>query len=280
MTARTITTALGGRWCGSYGMARCPCHEDRTPSLSISDGQGDTLLVKCFAGCDPVDILRDLTGRGLSESSGRAPAPRLHHRDNRRAALDIWREAGPAAGTLVEKYLRRRGITLPVPPSIRYHPGLRHGPTGLILPTMVAAVQAPDRRVTAIHRTFLNEFGGKATVSTPKMALGPLGTGAVRLAKAGPVLGLAEGVETGLSAQQLFSVPVWAALGSRLDRVALPDIVRHIVIYADNGSAGVEAAHKAVEAFTSLQRRVTLRLPPERFGDWNDALQALEREAA
>ncbi len=60
MTARTITDALDGRWSGSDGMVRCPCHEDRTPSLSISDGQDGILLVNCFAGCDPVEILRAL----------------------------------------------------------------------------------------------------------------------------------------------------------------------------------------------------------------------------
>ena len=36
MNARTLTDALGGH--GSYGVACCPCHEDRDPSLSISDG--------------------------------------------------------------------------------------------------------------------------------------------------------------------------------------------------------------------------------------------------
>ena len=207
MNARTICAALGGRWHGDYGMTRCPCHEDRDPSLSITDGQDGKLLVNCFAGCDPVDILRALNGNGLSEPPGESPAPRLHHRDNGRAALDIWRESRPAAGTLVEKYLRRRGITLPVPPSIRYHPGLRHKATGLVLPAMVAAVQAPDRRVCAIHRTFLNEYGAKASVLTPKMALGSLGAGAVRLAKAGRVLGLAEGIEDALSAMQLCGLP-------------------------------------------------------------------------
>ncbi len=244
MTARAITEALlGGRWHGSYGTACCPCHEDHEPSLSISDGQDGRLLIHCFAGCDPVDILRALNGQGLSEPPGGSPAPRLHYRDNGRAALDIWRESLPAAGTLVEKYLRRRGITLPVPPSIRFHPGLRHKATGLILPVMVAAVQAPDRRVTAIHRTYLNEFGGKATLSAPKMALGPLGAGAVRLAKAGRVLGLAEGIEDGLAAMQLCDLPCWASLGgARLARVDLPGEVREVQIFADGDDAGREAA--------------------------------------
>ena len=31
-----------------------------------------------------------------------------------RQALEIWRRAIPASGTLVEKYLRARGITIPI----------------------------------------------------------------------------------------------------------------------------------------------------------------------
>ena len=275
--ARTITDALGGRWSGSNGMARCPCHEDRDPSLSISDGQDGKLLVNCFAGCDPVDILRALNGQGLSEPSREPPAPGLHRRDNGRAALDIWREARPAAGTLVEKYLRCRGIALPVPPSIRYHPGLRHKATGLILPAMVAAVQAPDRRVTAIHRTFLNEFGGKAALSAPKMALGPLGAGAVRLAKAGRVIGLAEGIETALSAMEITGTPCWAALSAtRLSRVAMPPGVRAVALFADNGDAGERAAREAAAAYRRQGKAVTIQRPPQGSADWNDALNAME----
>ena len=29
MNAESLTKALGGRWHGSYGTARCPAHDDR-----------------------------------------------------------------------------------------------------------------------------------------------------------------------------------------------------------------------------------------------------------
>lgn len=38
-------------------MALCPAHEDRTPSLSISDGDGGHVLLHCFAGCNTADVL-------------------------------------------------------------------------------------------------------------------------------------------------------------------------------------------------------------------------------
>jgi putative DNA primase/helicase len=40
----------GARRCASGWMARCPAHEDRSPSLSVCERQG-RVLIHCFAGC-------------------------------------------------------------------------------------------------------------------------------------------------------------------------------------------------------------------------------------
>ena len=93
-------------------------------------------------------------------------------------------------------------------------------------------------------------------------------------------MGLAEGIESGMSAMQLFDIPVWAALGSRLAAVALPPEVIEVQVFADNGDAGRAAAEKAAEAFTRDGRRVALRYPPPAFGDWNDALVAVNQKVA
>lgn len=65
MTPEKILTLLQGvrqvgprRW-----MARCPAHDDRNPSLSVTEGEDGRILLHCFAGCETEDILRAL---GLS----------------------------------------------------------------------------------------------------------------------------------------------------------------------------------------------------------------------
>lgn len=37
--------------------ARCPAHEDRSPSLSVREVEDGRILVHCFAGCDVHSIL-------------------------------------------------------------------------------------------------------------------------------------------------------------------------------------------------------------------------------
>ena len=50
-TARLICESRGGKWSGTKGMACCPAHDDRTPSLGVSLGR-QAILFHCFAGCD------------------------------------------------------------------------------------------------------------------------------------------------------------------------------------------------------------------------------------
>jgi hypothetical protein len=41
-TARKICESRGGKWSGTKGMACCPAHDDRTPSLGVSLGRQAT----------------------------------------------------------------------------------------------------------------------------------------------------------------------------------------------------------------------------------------------
>ena len=47
---------LGGR---RY-MAACPAHQDRSPSLSIREGDDGRVLIYCHAGCNTGDVLKEL----------------------------------------------------------------------------------------------------------------------------------------------------------------------------------------------------------------------------
>lgn len=56
MTASELAIRLDARRNGDGWIARCPAHDDRTPSLNIREGGNGRVLLKCHAGCELGDI--------------------------------------------------------------------------------------------------------------------------------------------------------------------------------------------------------------------------------
>ena len=288
MNAREIVAALGGKWFGTYGMVRCVCHDDKKPSLKLSDGDGGRLLVHCYIGDQPVAILAELRRRGLLNNEVKDYEDRSKHirreaeegrRRREERALRIWHECLPAPETVVDIYLQRRGCILPIPPSLRFHPRLENVEVGAVAPAMVAAVQiSPGRQVRGIHRTYLAPDGlGKAFGDDSKLSLGTLAGGAVRLAAAGPELAIGEGIETCMSYMQISDTPTWAALStSGLRGIILPPLPLAAMVYLlvdiDANGAGEAAVNDAAARLYREGRAVKIVRP--RMGkDFNDAIR-------
>jgi len=284
MNAETIARALGGRKVGQGWTARCPAHDDREPSLSIRDADGKA-LVRCHAGCNQRDVIAALKERGLWDCKERTafrkslrrkaspPRPDPDHADRSAVALSIWHSTIPAVGTPVDAYLASRGLTCSLPPSLRFHSGLKH-PSGGIWPCMVALVtRGADDTPLAIHRTFLAREGqGKAPVEPAKMMLGPCRGGAVRLGDPDDVLMIGEGIETCLAAMQATGHPAWAALStSGLRALDLPGCVRDVIVLADGDDPGEAASRDSALRWMRQGRRVRIARPPRGL-DFNDVL--------
>ncbi len=62
---------------GKEWVARCPAHDDKRPSLSISEGEDGRALVHCHAGCKPEEILAAL-GMKLADLMPETPARPIH----------------------------------------------------------------------------------------------------------------------------------------------------------------------------------------------------------
>lgn len=58
-------------------IARCPAHDDRTPSLSLRETSDGTVLMRCWAGCSAADVV---TAVGLSLAD-LFPRRLDHHRE-------------------------------------------------------------------------------------------------------------------------------------------------------------------------------------------------------
>ena len=149
--AMQITRALGGEWRGATGIARCPAHDDRVPSLAIAEQDGK-VLVHCHAGCLQKTVVSALyrlrvwptqdAARHRRNSNLQAPSryePNID-RSHWDLALKIWQASVQAEGSPAKQYLLHRGITTPAPASLRFSPRLRHTRTGEYLPAILAAI--------------------------------------------------------------------------------------------------------------------------------------------
>jgi len=290
--ASDLTRALGGFWRMGRGLAHCPVpghgrgRGDRHPSLSVSRGDRRPVVFHCHAGCSQADVIAALERHGLWPPSGDlaacAPASRGGPvKDSGCAQADLvarlWWQGEPLPGTPGDTYLRKRHVAT-ASDAFRFLSAHRHGPSGQSLPTLLSVVRGADGRLQGVHRTYLTDAGQKAPVEPPRMMLGPLSGGSVQLAPAGAELGLAEGVETALSAIALFGLPVWAACGSRQVDVQLPRMVRRLVLFADHDAPGIEATETARARFEGLGMKVEISMPETPGDDWNDVLVRSHRE--
>lgn len=285
MDAKHLTQILRGKWYGRYGSAPCPvcqCEGRKGQNaLTLADGTGGKLLLNCKkAGCDYRDIA---TAAGITCDTYATPDPAIIAQrvaEQRKAnakraeqAHRLWMGAQPVAGTVAESYLRGRGITCPLPNTLRFDPQCWHA-TAKRLAALVALVDGGAG--FAVHRTYLRDDGtGKADVTPPKAMLGAVQGGAVRLSDCAGRLVVAEGIETALSLSSgLLRTPatVWAALStSGIRGLRLPETPGRLTIAPDGDAAGRAAAQALATRAYGMGWQVSL-LPAPDGHDWNDIL--------
>jgi len=295
MRAREVAFALGKAVrAGRDWLCMCPLHGG--VSLSLADGRNGKLLAHCFAGCDGCEVWTELRDRGLIGDGDDRRSPERVEAQRRRAeavaatererirrrieqARALYGRGVDARGTPVEIYLHSRGITTPIPRVLRF---VQHCPhrSGGYRPAMVAPVVNVSGEQTGVHKTFLRPDGsGKADLPKEEQreSCGILKAGAVRLADLDHdcALIVGEGIESTLSAMQMFGLPGWAALSATgIEALDLPDEIRDVVIAADNDSNGVgyAAALAACERWQGEARHVEILMPPHAGDDFNSIL--------
>lgn len=254
-------------------------------------GSGSYICSKCGAGSG-VDLVMKVNGVPFIEAKKlieqHLPAAVVDLRTAKREAghtdrfVSLWR-----AGRLLDGndpaswYLARRGLKLQAhPTALRFLPKASYwheDRTRTEHPAMAALFSAPDRSASTVHFTYLDGAGRKADVPKPKkLAPGKIAPGgAVRLGNSAETMGIAEGIETALSAAQIDGVPVWAALSAGgLMKWQPPPRARNVIVYGDHDESytGQHAAYSLAYRLKTEGFNVEVRLPPE-TGDWNDMLQ-------
>lgn len=196
----------------------------------------------------------------------------------------IWDNATGLNGfDPVSKYLVSRGIKLREPPkSIRWHKSLafvHKDGTRTKHHAMVAKYVSPDTEKFTLHYTYLDDCGRKAVTEcgSRKNAQAPIPKGgAVRLAYSSETMGIAEGIETALSAQILYGVPVWSALSAgSLTAFEPPKTCKSLIVFGDcdESYTGQSAAYALAHRLRITGLHVDVRMPPDMGVDFNDMLK-------
>lgn len=290
-----------GRWPGilaNFGLDEhalsgrhgpCPVCDGRDRfRFDDKDGRGTFYCSQCGAG-DGFDLLRLVKGWSFREAAEQVrqvvgsigasvSRPVVSTDDKLAQCKRIWSESKSViAGDPVSLYLARRiGLEI-IPACLRYHPALPYrqddGSTSKH-PAMISKVTALDGAGTALHRTYLASDGQKASVPTCKKVLGSLPAGAaVRLSSACSTIGIAEGVETALSASMAFGLPVWSAISAGgLEKWTPPDGTNRVVIFGDNDLSGTgqSAAWSLAKRLIAAGVAVDVEIPPKTGTDWAD----------
>lgn len=287
-----------GRATGTEWTALNPRRHDRRPGsfrvnlrsgrwadFAAGDAGGDpvSLYAYLFTGGQQGVAARALDGgRPVVRPAGAAKVAKAAKPDAdevRRIARAraIYAAAGPIIGA-AEAYLIGRGLR-PVPAWTRLRTAVLRYPDTGEHPALVAPVTGAGGALEGIQRTFVTTDGRKLPVRDPKLSLGRVRGGAIRLAEPAAELVLCEGLEDGLSlAQELPGACVWAAPGAgMLAAMSLPPIVSSVIIAADNDAAGEQAARRAAERFANEGRRVRIVRPDPAYKDWNDQLRGIAR---
>ena len=194
------------------------------------------------------------------------------------SARRLFGMSQPIAGTVLESYLRGRGITdLHGIASLRFHPRCYYRPEAdaptEIWPAMIAAVTDLNGHITGAHRTWLDPSGrDKAPVDTPRRAMGHLLGYAVRFGPASDVMAAGEGIETMLSLRSVLPrLPMVAALSANhLAAILFAPTLRRLYVARDDDPAGHAAMATLTERAQAVGSEALPLLPTA--GDFNEDL--------
>jgi len=274
-----VKASGAGKW-----QALCPSHDDKSPSLSVTETNDGTLLLRCWAGCNASEIV-GAVGLRLSDLF-----PKVDHSYQARTASRALIEARQQERTAEQE----RGYSEAAKHAVRDYQGAtrdaaEHGyivtkniQTFGVFQNSDGALVVPvyNARTKLLQSIqYINAEGGKRFLTGGRMTFGcfPLRHTPESFKRAVAVrIGIAEGFATAASLTHVLgdSVAIFSAFSaSNLVNVAVALRKRYanaeITIYgdADANLVGQRAATKAAIAVNGL-----IAIPPVIGTDWHDAL--------
>jgi hypothetical protein len=297
----------------------CPFHDEKTASFTVYPKKGFFLCYGCRAAGDviafvmrrqgldfkaAIELLESENGlRHLQQATPVPAAPKVAQvadRQKLERAARIWRQSlALERDGAVDRYLRGRclvpsaeygigdaAVNAGWPVDLRFAPQCWHDIERMPLPAMLAAIRGYGGELLTVHRTYLaqrpNGSWIKAAVEKAKLVVGTFGPGFIRLGPDADEMVGGEGIESSLSAMQL-----WRRSGicfvnnGRMKSVEPPFACGDFIYAADKGGKGRWGevfAREGAKRF-GVGRKATVQIPniAADKADFNDLLQAKVR---
>jgi hypothetical protein len=197
-----------------------------------------------------------------------------------RRAREIWGQSVDPIGTLVERYLARRGLCLNGVAGrvVRFHKACpwKDDETDQLIhvPAMIAIMRdVRTNELRAIQVTALRPDGSKRGRKTRGVAAGAC----IKLSPDDNVeygLTIGEGLETVLAGMKFGFQPAWACGGtSNLENFPILAGINALTILVDHDEAGLNAAEICRDRWIAAGREVHCIIPPRGGKDMNDLIK-------
>lgn len=284
----------------------CPFHAEKSPSFEVNDAKGVYYCHGCGAHGDAFKFLMRKDGMTFRQAfealTGDAfPVVSEEERTRRKEAdarltaeritlaRSIWSATVNPTDTPAEVYARARGITMALPPTIRFvmTPRWRDAETGEVgrnHPAMACALQDVHGALVGVQCIFLQDGGRRkyervrsdGTKAKAKLTFGVIVGSAFRIGPPTDHIVICEGPEDGLTLRQELGKTIWVACGTAMmSRIIVPSSITQITLAGDNGDAGRVAVQQATDALLGSGALVTAQFPDPAFKDWNDMLRGV-----
>lgn len=253
------------------GRSDCPvCGKQRCVSLTV--GENGKPLLHCFANnCKVWDFLKQRGAPLRVKPRADDDLTSAEKEDIRfRRAFRILRATKEADAGKPDKYLKARGLSIMPSSAMLLPANVAADVLGERFPAMVLPVVSCQGLLRGAQVTVLDRTGA---ARTKKLTFGLVKGNYAHLGRtyADRPLVVGEGVETTLSMMELTGYPGIATLGTAfMGQVNIP-ACSEVVIAADKGKAGQEAAQALADRIAG--RRVVRIVTPRYGDDWNDALR-------
>ncbi|MGB3327406.1 MAG: AAA family ATPase, partial [Thermomicrobiales bacterium] len=262
---RVLTRLEGVKRAGPGWMALCPAHDDRTPSLSITEGDDGRVLVKCFTGCEVSDIVAaiGLEQRDLFAEGRHAVTPRSRPVQNVDTATKPKPREVTRSVVATYAYVTRHGeIAYQVQ---RHRVEYADGTTGKTFTQRRPSGTGWVSNLSGVERILYR---------LPELAAAPV--------EARVHLPEGEKDADRLASLGLVATTVAQGANATLTSAMLDDLRgRNVVIWSDNDAPGRKAAQIRAEVLHGVAASVVVVLPPDLpdhgdVSDWLDAGNTLD----